>query len=135
MLSSKKIITKYDYERIQNILASIDTDEYKQQIRKLKEKFKGAKLIDPKKIKSTIITMNTRFKLKNLDNGFKKECVLVFPEESDQKNNKISIFDEIGSELFAHEIGDVIHFNNKEDAYYLIEDILYQPEAAGDYNL
>ncbi len=135
MLSSKKVITKYDYERIQNILANIDTSEYERQIKKLKEIFKSAKLIDPKKIKSTIITMNTKFKLKNLGNGYKKECVLVFPEDSDKKNNKISIFDEIGSELFAHEVGDVIHFNSTEDAYYLIEDIIYQPEAAGDYNL
>jgi regulator of nucleoside diphosphate kinase len=135
MFNNKRLITKYDYERIQNILSFVNPYEYYRSIEKLKEKFKRAKLIDSKKIKPTVITMNSRFRLRNLGNGFKKEFVLVFPDDSDPKNNKISIFDDIGSEIFAHEQGDVVRLENSDDAYYLIEDIIYQPEAAGDYHL
>lgn len=135
MFNSKRLITKYDYERIQKVLSYVNPYEYSQSIEKLRNKFKKAKLIDPNKIKSTVVTMNSRFRLKNLGNGFKKEFVLVFPNESDPKNNKISIFDDIGSEIFAHEQGEVVRLENDEDAYYLIEDIIYQPEAAGDYHL
>jgi len=135
MFSTKRLITKYDYERIQKSLHYVNSGEYRSSISKLKEKFKKAKLIDSQKIKSTVITMNSRFRLRNLGNGYKKEYVLVFPNESDPKNNKISIFDEVGSEIFALEQGEVIHLNNGDDAYYLIEDIIYQPEAAGDYHL
>jgi regulator of nucleoside diphosphate kinase len=135
MFNNKRLITKYDYERIQKVLSYVNSYEYYRSIEKLKEKFKKAKFVDSKKIKSTVITMNSRFRLKNLGNGFKREFVLVFPDESDPKNNKVSIFDDIGSEIFAHEQGEVINLGNSEDSYYLIEDVIYQPEAAGDYNL
>jgi regulator of nucleoside diphosphate kinase len=135
MFNGKRLITKYDYERIQKILSYVNPYEYYRSIEILKEKFKKAKLVDPKKIKSTVITMNSRFRIKNLGNGLKREFVLVFPDESDPKNNKVSIFDDIGSEIFAHEQGDVINLGNSEDSYYLIEDVIYQPEAAGDYHL
>jgi regulator of nucleoside diphosphate kinase len=135
MFGTKRLVTKYDYERIQKVLSFINPFDYYQSIEKLKQKFKKAKLIDSKKIKPTVITMNSRFRLKNLGNGSKREFVLVFPSDSDPKSNKISIFDDIGAEIFAHEKGEVVRFNNGEDAYYMIEDIIYQPEAAGDYHL
>jgi regulator of nucleoside diphosphate kinase len=134
MLNSKRMISKFDYERIQNVLKDINTEEHLH-VRKLKEKLDNARKIDPIRIKQTIITMNTKFRLKNIGNGNTREFVLVFPDDSDHKKNKISILDEIGSEIFAREIGDVIYLNNTEKVYYLIEDITYQPEAAGDYYL
>ncbi|MFH0974245.1 MAG: GreA/GreB family elongation factor [Spirochaetota bacterium] len=135
MFNTKRLITKYDYERIQKVLSFINPFEYYRSIERLKEKFKKAKFIDSRKIKPTVITMNSKFRLKNLGNGMHRDFVLVFPDDSDPKSNKISIFDDIGSEIFAHEKGEVVHLQNGEDAYYLIEDIIYQPEAAGDYNL
>jgi regulator of nucleoside diphosphate kinase len=135
MFNNKRLITKNDYERIQKVLSYVNPHDSYRSIEKLKEKFKKAKLVDSNKIKSTVITMNSRFRIKNLGNGLKREFSLVFPDESDPDKNKVSIFDEIGSEIFAHEQGDVINLGNSEDSYYLIEDIIYQPEAAGDYNL
>jgi regulator of nucleoside diphosphate kinase len=135
MFNKKKLITKYDFERIQNIINSINDNEYVLSTKKLEEKLKKAKLVDSKEIKSSIITMNTKFRLRNLGNGSEKECILVFPNDSDPQNNKISIFENIGAELFSHEEGEIIYWANGEDAYYLIENILYQPEAAGDYHL
>ncbi len=135
MFGKKHLITRYDYERIINTLNSGDILADFSAIKKLKEKIKKAKLIDSKEIKSTVITMNSRFRLKNLGNGIKKECSLVFPADCDPSNNKISILDNIGAEIISHETGEVIRLKNGEDAYYLIEDIIYQPEAAGDYHL
>ncbi len=135
MFNKKKLITKYDFERIQNIINSINDNEYILSTKKLEEKLKKAKIVDSKEIKSSVITMNTKFRLRNLGNGSKKECILVFPNDSDPQNNKISIFENIGAELFSHEEGEIIYWANGEDAYYVIENILYQPEAEGDYYL
>ncbi len=135
MFGKKKLITKRDYERIQNIINSIHDNEYIQSTKKLEEKLKRAKIVDSKEIKPSIITINTKFRLRNIGNGSEKECMLVFPNESDPKKNKISIFDDIGSEVFSHEEGEIIYVANGVDEYYLIENILYQPEAEGDYSL
>ena len=37
--------------------------------------------------------------------------------------------------MFSQEEGEIIYWANGEDAYYLIENILYQPEAEGEYHL
>lgn len=135
MFGKKKLITKNDFDRIQNIINSITDNEYVLSTKKLKEKLRKAKIVDSKEIKSSVITMNTKFRLRNLGNGSKKECILVFPDDSDPRKNKISIFENIGADLFSQEEGEIIYWANGEDAYYLIENILYQPEAEGDYNL
>lgn len=134
MFKKKYLITKFDYDRLQNIIHA-QRNRNNQSIRKLENKFKKAKLIDPTEIKGTIITMNTKFRLKDLGNGLKKEYALVFPEDSDPHQNRVSVLDKFGSELFSHEQGDVIRWTEGTEAYYLVESIIYQPEAAGDYHL
>jgi regulator of nucleoside diphosphate kinase len=135
MFGKKHFITRDDYERIINIIKSLDNLADFSVIKNLNRKFKKAKLIDPKEIKSTVITMNSRFRLKNLGNGIKKEFSLVFPKDCDPLKNKISILDKIGAEIISRETGEVICLKNGEESYYLIEDVIYQPEAAGDYHL
>ena len=134
MIGSKKIISKCDYECIQNMIKDIN-DEECGHISKLRDKLKNARKVAPNKVKYTVVTMNTKFRLKNIGNGFTKEFVLVFPKDSNWKKNRVSILEEMGSEVFAGEVGDVIQiFENNEKSYFLIEAVLHQPEATCEYN-
>jgi regulator of nucleoside diphosphate kinase len=128
-------ITRFDFERIQKILDAMQSDECVSSVKKLKEKFKKAKLINSEDIKPNIITMNSKFVLRNLGNGMKYDYSLVFPHEADFLRNKISILDSIGAEILSLEVGSVVHSSEGGDIYYQIEHITYQPEAAGDYHL
>lgn len=128
----KYMITKSDYARILEIIDSLDSEDIC--VKKIKEKMKKARIIDPEEIKPNVITMNTRFRLKNLGNGSRKEFVLVFPEQRALEENRISIFDFLGTEVFCHEVGEVISAD-RNDSFFLIENIIYQPEAAGDFHL
>ena len=134
-VQKKYSITKHDYKRLQCIIESFNTDESANSVRRLREKFKKARFIDRRNIKATVVTMNSKVRLINIGNGSREEYVLVFPEESDPPTNKISIFDNMGCELFSHEVGEVVRLNHFCEDYFLIESILYQPEAAGDYSL
>jgi len=135
MFGKNYYVTKFDFERIQKILDTLQSEEYANSVRKLKAKFKKAKLVNPEDIKPNIITMNSQFVLRNLGNGIKYNYSLVFPHEADYLRNKISILDAIGAEILSLEVGAVIHSLENGDIYYLIEHITYQPEAAGDYYL
>ena len=133
MFGKKKyIISRFDYERIIKILDHLNPED--PCVIKIREKLKLAKIIDPKNIKPNIVTMNTRFRLKNLGNGTRNEFMLVFPDQKAPEKNHISIFDFLGTEVFCLEVGEVVPSLNK-DAFFLIENIIYQPEAAGDYHL
>lgn len=129
---TKYLITRFDYERIVKIIDQLNPDDTC--VKKIKEKLKKAKIIEPKEINSNIITMNTRFRLKNLGNGARNEFILVFPEQRAPEKNQVSIFDFLGTEVFYNKVGEVVTSANR-DCFYLIENIIYQPEAAGDFHL
>ena len=129
---TKYLITRFDYERIVKIIDQLNPDDTC--VKKIKEKLKKAKIIEPKEINSNIITMNTRFRLKNLGNGARNEFILVFPEQRAPEKNQVSIFDFLGTEVFCNKVGEVVPSANR-DCFYLIENIIYQPEAAGDFHL
>jgi regulator of nucleoside diphosphate kinase len=135
MFSQKPYITKFDYMRIDKYLASCGSPRFPFYKLSLKDKMKKARLVEPQEIKPTVITMNSKFKLKNLGTGKKQIYTLVFPEDANSTDNKLSILDPNGVKLFASEKGEVIRWQNSEESYFLIEDIIYQPEASGDYHL
>ncbi len=134
MLFKKKkyIITSLDYDRIAKIIDSFNPHD--SSVKKIKDKLKKARIIEPQKIEPIIITMNTKFRLKNLGNGMRNEFVLVFPDQRAPEKNHVSIFDFLGTEAFCHKVGEVIPSANN-DCFFLIENIIYQPEAAGDFHL
>ncbi len=133
MSGNKTYITKFDYTRIGKYLTKSAGPRLS--LYQLKDKIKKARLVEPREIRPTVITMNSKVKLKNLGTGKKQIFTLVFPENADLKNNKLSILDPNGVKLFAAEKGEVIQWQHPEESYYVIEDIIYQPEAFGDYHL
>ncbi len=118
-------VTKYDKKRLESLVS----DE-------LKSELKRARVVEPKEIPTDVITMNSRFKLKDLDSGEISEYTLVFPEDEDIYNNKISIYAPMGIALIGYRVGDVIEWPAPRGTLRIqVLEILYQPEAAGDFNL
>jgi len=131
-----KILTKLDLDRLLKIINDKDTLQGldKTSVDLMKNFLTRSKPIDPHKIRSNIVTMNSRICLKNIGNGKKMECSLVFPKDSDKMANKISVFSNLGLQILGSKVGTVIKGNTSDNQYYLIEDIIYQPEAAGDFH-
>lgn len=118
-------ITKYDKVRLKRL---ISTD--------LINEIKRAKVVDSKEIPDDVITMNSRFKLKDLDSGEESVYTLVFPEDADIYQNKISIYAPMGIALIGYRVGDVIEWPVPGGILRIqVLEILYQPEASGDFHL
>ena len=131
-----KIFSRYDYERLWGIIQSRDciSDAEAGNVQTLKRDLENSRLVDPDDIRPNIVTMNSKFYLKNLGNGKKDIYSLVFPKDSTEKN-KINVLSGLGMQLLGSPIGTVIKTNPAAEQYYVIDDIVYQPEAAGDYHL
>lgn len=136
-MQNDKVYSKFDCDRIEQAFAQYNdtTESEKKLIELLKNQLHRAKKVPPQKIKSNVVTMNSKFVLKNIGNGKKEEYHLVFPEESDPKKKKISFLSGVGSQVLGSTIGTVIKDYSGSEQYYVIESIVYQPEAAGHYNL
>jgi regulator of nucleoside diphosphate kinase len=60
----------------------------------------------------------------------------VFPTEADFAEGKISVLAPIGTAILGYKQGDTIEWSVPSGLRRLkVEEILYQPEAAGDHNL
>ncbi|HEX2936511.1 MAG TPA: nucleoside diphosphate kinase regulator [Bacteroidales bacterium] len=128
------IITSVDSQRLQSRIKESQTRS--ESILKLNEEIERAKIVEPKKVPKDVITMHSRVKIHNMDINKSMEVQLVYPEEADMKQQKVSVFAPIGTALLGFRKGDVIEWEvPKGKTMIKIEDIVYQPEAEGDFNL
>ena len=80
--------------------------------------------------------MNSRVRVRDLGSEKETPYSLVFPSDADSNQNKISILAPLGSALFGYRIGDVIEWKVPAGLRRIrVDEILYQPEAACDYDL
>ncbi|HOW42400.1 MAG TPA: nucleoside diphosphate kinase regulator [Candidatus Omnitrophota bacterium] len=93
-------------------------------------------IVDADKIPSGVITMNSKVCLKDMDTGKDEFYQLVYPEDADIEQNKISVLAPIGTAILGYKVGDVIEWKVPAGLRRLkIKKILYQPETARDYYL
>ncbi len=135
---SKIIVNRLDYDRIKKCITdarrfnSISGAEAEKLIKELN----SAKIVQPKAIPATVVTMNSIVKLSFLNNNKQVEFQIVYPEKANLKENKLSIFSPIATALIGYEVGDEIEWIVPAGLTKLrIDEIIYQPEAAGDFDL
>jgi|SRR5690554_2402649 regulator of nucleoside diphosphate kinase len=87
-------------------------------------------------VPADVVTMNSKVTLKDLTAGKEITCTLVFPEDADSSQNRISILAPLGMAILGYRVGDRIHWKMPSGVHELqIEAVHYQPEAAGNYQL
>jgi regulator of nucleoside diphosphate kinase len=131
-----KIFTRNDYERLWGIIQNNEciSGDDAGNVKSLMRDLEHSRLVEPDEIRPNIVTMNSKFYLKNLGNGKKDIYSLVFPKDCTEKN-RINVLSGLGTQILGSAIGTVIKPNPSGEQYYIIDDIIYQPEAAGDYHL
>lgn len=138
-MSGKPIqITEFDLERLQKLLIEAKYTEYRksQYLEKLQLELNRAEIVSPQEIPEDVITMNSTVCLVDLDTGEEEIYTLVFPEDAELRQGKISIFAPIGTAMLGYEVGDVFEWEVPAGKRRLrVEKILYQPEASGDFDL
>ena len=131
-------INAFDRKRLMRLIE--DSTNFnnpdKNYLKELEKELNRGKIVEPKDIPKDVITMNSMVRLKDLDSGEEMMYTLVFPGIADISKNKISILAPIGTALIGYRVGDIIEWKVPAGLRKLkVEEILYQPEAAGDYHL
>jgi len=131
-------ITESDYQRLSGLIErtrernGVDR-EY---LNKLEAELDRADIVDPKNIPADVITMRSKVRLKDLASGEANTYSLVFPTEADFSEGKISVLAPIGTAILGYKRGDTIEWPVPSGVRRLkIDAVLYQPEAAGNYEL
>jgi regulator of nucleoside diphosphate kinase len=130
-------ITEADMERLKERLLESETisGRDKEYLAELEQELLRAEIVSAQEIPGDVITMNSSVLLKDLDTNKEFTYTLVFPVDADIGQNKISVLAPIGTALIGYRVGDIITWEVPAGQRRLkVEKVIYQPEAAGDYD-
>lgn len=100
------------------------------------KEIQSASVVDPESIPSNVVTMNSIVQISFLNTKKTVEFQIVYPNQANVKENKISIFSPIATALIGYKAGDEIDWVVPAGITKIkIDAIVYQPEAAGHYNV
>lgn len=132
-------ITALDKERLLKLVnqeREFGSSKNKEYLKELEQELERANVVISERIPSDAITMNSKVLLKDLETGEETVYILVYPEDADLLEDKISVLAPVGTAILGYREGDIIDWRIPDGVVKLqVEKILYQPEAAGDYHL
>ena len=97
-------ITKFDIARLKELLqVGISFKERdRNYLESLQNELDRAHIVEPTAIPDSVVTMNSRVRLKDMETGEEKNYTLVFPSDADIEQNKISILAPIGTAILGY---------------------------------
>lgn len=134
----KIILNRLDYLRIKKRiedalkLRSIAGSEAESLLNELE----SATIMEPGDIPPDVVTMNSVVRISFINHKKQVQFQIVYPDQANLKEHKISIFSPIATALIGYRTGDEIEWIVPAGLTKIrIHEIIYQPEAAGDFNL
>lgn len=131
-------ITEPDYNRLSALIEKTREGNGvdRQYLNKLEAELDRAEIVEAKDIPANVITMRSTVRLKDLVSGEENTYSLVFPTEADFSQGKISVLAPIGTAILGYKSGDTIEWTVPSGLRRLkVDKIVYQPEAAGHFEL
>lgn len=131
-------ITELDRKRLLDLIREAQSGEYRKSVylEDLRGELERAQVVAPQEIPPDVITMNSKVVLVDQDTNEEETYTLVYPENANPAEGKVSILAPIGTAMLGYRVGDVFEWEVPAGKRRLkVEKILYQPEASGDFDL
>jgi len=135
-LSREKLhVTEFDSQRLRRLIAEIRLPDasVNAHVDRLQEVLESAQTIPPENVPGNVVTMNSRVRLRDDRRDEEMTCSLVFPRDARKsrksQDRRISVLSPVGVSILGRPVGHTIRGRIR------VEELLYQPEAAGDFHL
>lgn len=137
MKNRKISITKFDFARLKELLAvANEFNRTRSDLKALAAELDSGHLVESRDVAATVITMNSHFRIRDLETKEEEEYTLVFPADADVEAGRISVLSPVGTAMLGYSEGETVEWPVPAGTRRMkIEKILYQPEAAGDFHL
>jgi regulator of nucleoside diphosphate kinase len=84
-------------------------------------------------VSADVITMNSRFALRDAHTGETICYTLVYPEDEAPQDGQLSVLSPLGMALYGAKVGEEVCWMSAAGPQVAtVTNVLYQPEAAGD---
>ena len=129
------IINEFDAERIDRLL---EQPAYANSpvANALNDELDRAQMCAPEDMPHDVVSMNSQVKFRDLITGEERVRTLVFPANMTDSATQLSVMAPVGAALLGLRTGSTIHWElpGGTSTHLEVLELLYQPEAAGEFN-
>jgi regulator of nucleoside diphosphate kinase len=130
-------ITEMDFDRLSQV---VESRKYRAThsvfVAGLRRELERGKVVPAMEVAKGTVTMRSRVRVRDLRARESETFTLVYPEEADINEGKVSVLAPLGMALLGARVGEVVEVNAPGGVRrFRVEKVLYQPEAAGDLHL
>lgn len=101
----------------------------------LSRELASSTIVEPQEMPGDVVTMRSRVLLHYPATGTQEEFELVYPADADISQRRVSLLAPLGAALLGHKKGTMVEYPAPAGVLQVeIVDVLYQPEAAGDFD-
>lgn len=128
-VSPVRVLTELDHVRIGKWLDAQDAPH-----RELQSVLDGADLVASEAMAPNVVTMRTRVQVDGHQPGETREFTLVYPDEVDPTQGRISVLSPVGTALLGRCVGDSVRWAAPDgsESVLRVQSIAFQPEASGE---
>jgi regulator of nucleoside diphosphate kinase len=137
MSRTELLVTEADFDRLKHL---VESPRYRVShavlIPALREGLERCRVVEPVRVPKEVVTMHSKVRVRDLDADETEAYTLVYPDDADINDGKLSVLAPLGTALLGARVGQVVKFLAPGGTRRLkVEKILYQPEASGDFHL
>ena len=129
------IINEFDAERIDRLL---EQPAYANSpvANALNDELDRAQMCAPEAMPHDVVSMNSQVRFRDLTTGEERVRTLVFPAQMTDSSSQLSVMAPVGAALLGLRTGSTIHWElpGGASAHLEVLELLYQPEAAGEFH-
>lgn len=128
--NEQRTLTHLDFAR----LSRLDPDSLPSELSRCLD---IADVVPSEAIPSDVITMNSRFTIKQEDSSESRELTLCFPKNADAKSGLISVLSPAGASFLGLNQGGKAYWKTPQGSEQsaIVTEVLFQPESKGLYLL
>jgi regulator of nucleoside diphosphate kinase len=137
MLDREIVITASDQNRLRNLLEGFRRWHIRDRahVDHLEAELDRAEVVLSVDVPFDVVTMNSEVAVRDMDSNEEMTFAVVFPSDADVNRQRISILAPMGTAVLGYRVGDTIDWRVPGRTRRLkIERVLFQPEAAGQFD-
>ena len=133
-MARKKIITitVADQERLEDLFLRDFADAFRDKpyLHHLRGELDIARIVASNEIPSDVITMNSTVRLRDMESKETETFTLVYPDEANITEGKLSILAPLGTAILGNRVGDFVQWKIPSGVgRWRVEELLFQPES------
>lgn len=129
-------VTAQDFDRLTEIVSHYSETRFSELADALDEELARATIVEANAMPPDVVTMRSTCRVRFLDTNEEREVTLVYPNEADVSQNKLSILAPVGAALLGLPVGETITWPTLDGERQIqVLSVSYQPEASGEWHL